>query len=490
MRKNIVFIVSLIIVLAVVVLGAVSPGTLGQLATSIHDSILAYFGWIYLLAAFLFLIFSLVIAFSRFGNIKLGGDREKPHYSYFGWFSMLFAAGMGIGLIFWSVAEPLSHYHSPPEHIEALTGQAASFSMLYSFLHWGLHPWAIYIVISLCIAYFSFRRGMPPLISSCFYPLLGEGIYGGWGYLIDIFAVLATIFGIVTSLGLGALQINSGLSHLYGIPESTITTFLIIAIATVLFMISSMTGLDKGIQVLSKTNMLIASILMMMLLVLGPTVHIFSVFSSTLGEYMNRILEISLQARPFEGKAWTRSWTLFYWAWWISWSPFVGVFVARISRGRTIREFILGALLVPTLLTFFWFSVFGGTALNVQIHQGIEIAGAAVDNPSLALFAMLDYLPLGGLMALMAIILLSVFFITSADSATFVLGMMTSRGSMYPSPLKKATWGITQSAVAMVLLSSGGLAALQEMTIAAALPFTFIMLMLCYSLYMALKEEV
>ena len=293
LKNNTVFIISLIFILAVVVLGIFSPNTLGELAGSVHDSILEYFGWFYLMAALVFLIFSLVIAFSRFGNIKLGGDREKPHYSYFGWFSMLFASGMGIGLIFWSVAEPLSHYHSPPEHLEALTGQAASFSMLYSFLHWGLHPWAVYIVISLCIAYFSFRRGMPPLISSCFYSLLGEGIYGKWGYLIDIFAVLATIFGVVTSLGLGALQINSGLTHLFGIPESMNITFIIIAVATVLFMISSMTGLDKGIQILSKANMVVAAIMMLMLLVLGPTVHIFSVFSSTLGEDLNRLLEIS-----------------------------------------------------------------------------------------------------------------------------------------------------------------------------------------------------
>jgi len=489
LRKQAVFIVSLIILLVIILGGAIYPDFMRYVVPIVHEYILGSFTWLYFLATFFFLVFCITLAFSRFGNIKLGGDNEKPQYSYFGWLSMLFAAGMGIGLIFWGVAEPLSHYLNPLDHISAFSGEAASFSMRYSFLHWGLHPWGIYIVMSLSLAYFTFRRGMPPLISSCFYPLLGEKIYGGWGYFIDILAVVATIFGVATTLGLGAKQIHGGLNFLYGIPDTIHVPIIIIIIATALFMLSSIVGLDKGFQFLSRTNMALAGVLLLLILFLGPTSHILSVFSSTMGDYLNNLLKISLQANPFEGYEWTKSWTLFYWAWWISWSPFVGVFISRISRGRTIKEFIGGALIVPTLLTFFWLSVFGGTALHMQIHEGKEIATLAYQKPELALFAMLEYLPLGGLISLLSIILLSVFFITSADSATFVLGMMTSRGSLTPPLSKRLTWGSIQSAVAIVLLFTGGLTALQEMNISTALPFSVVMILLCYNLYAALREE-
>ncbi|MTI80977.1 MAG: BCCT family transporter [Firmicutes bacterium] len=487
--KDIVFRFSLIIVLALVALGIISPKLLNELSTTIHSSIINNFGWGYLLAGFIFLVFCILLAFSRYGSIKLGKDDDQPEYSYFGWFSMLFAAGMGIGLIFWGVSEPLSHFANPPEQIAGGTGAAASFAMRYSFFHWGLQPWAIYIVMSLSIAYFSFRRGMPPLISSCFYPLLGEKIYTWPGYIIDILAVFATIFGIATSLGLGALQINSGLEHVYGLPGTTTSTMVIIAVVTVLFLISSSTGLDKGIQLLSKSNMMLAAILLVFMLIVGPTSYILNVFTSTLGEYANDLLKMSLEVNPFQGYEWTKSWTLFYWAWWIAWSPFVGLFVARISRGRTIKEFILGALLVPTLLTFFWFSIFGGSALFLQLEQGVQVAQAATSDVSTALFKVFSYYPLGDVMSTVAILLLIVFFVTSADSATFVLGMMTSHGSMSPPLSKKMVWGFTQSAVAAILLLSGGLEALQKMAIAAALPFALVMILLCYNLLVALNQE-
>ncbi|KUG19241.1 glycine betaine transporter opud [hydrocarbon metagenome] len=402
---------------------------------------------------------------------------------------MLFAAGMGIGLIFWGVAEPLVHYSGPPEFLAPGTPEAASFAMLYSFFHWGLHPWAIYIIMSLSIAYFSFRREMPPLISSCFYPLLGERIYGIWGNLIDILAVFATIFGIATSLGLGALQIHSGLTRLYGIPDIMSVTFGIIAVATVLFMISSILGLDKGIQTLSKTNMLIAAVLLAFMLLVGPSSYIMNVFSSTLGEYANSLMELSLQSYPFAGYEWSRAWTIFYWAWWISWSPFVGLFVARISRGRTIRELVLGVLLVPTIFTFIWFSVFGGSALHLQLERGVDIAAVAAEDSSMALFALFEHYPLAGPLSLLAILLLFVFFVTSADSATFVLGSMTSRGSLHPPLYRKLVWGVVQSAVAVILLFTGGLLALQQMAIVAALPFTVVMVLLCYNLFAGLSRE-
>jgi len=343
--------------------------------------------------------------------------------------------------------------------------------------------------MSLSIAYFSFRRGMPPLISSCFYPLLGDKIYGVPGYLIDILAVFATIFGIATSLGLGALQITSGLSEVFNIPDTIQTTLIMIAIVTVLFLFSSVTGVDKGIQLLSKSNMILALLLMLFMFIVGPTSYILNIFTSTIGEYGNRFLEMSLQTNPFQGYDWTKSWTLFYWAWWIAWSPFVGLFVARISRGRTIREFVLGALLVPALVTFFWFSVFGGSAFYLELHEGINLSQIASEDVSKPLFALFNYYPLPGVLSTVAIILLMVFFVTSADSATFVLGMMTSQGDLAPPLSKKIIWGVTLSCVAAVLLIAGGLNALQRMAITAALPFTIIMLMLCYTLLLGLREE-
>ncbi|MFP4586740.1 MAG: BCCT family transporter [Desulfohalobiaceae bacterium] len=489
LRENIVFLVSLGIVLALVGLGLFRPEELDAFSSYLHQRIIEHFGWGYLVAAFLFVVFSLCMAFSKYGRIKLGQDHEKPQYSYFGWFSMLFAAGMGIGLIFWGVAEPLSHYLNPPEYIADHSDRAAGFAMQYSFFHWGLQPWAIYIVMSLSIAYFSFRRGMPPLISSCFYPLLGDRIYGPLGYAIDILAVFATIFGIATSLGLGAMQITSGLGEVFGFQSSLGTTFIIIAVVTVLFMISSMTGLDKGIQILSKVNILLAILLLLFMLLAGPTTYILNVFTNTFADYFSSLFNMSLATNPFRGYEWTQSWTLFYWAWWIAWSPFVGLFVASISRGRTIKEFILGALLAPTLLTFFWFSVFGGAAFFLELNQEAGLAQIVSEDIAVGLFKLYDYYPLSALLSLITVLLLGVFFVTSADSATFVLSMMTSGGRLFPPASKKIVWGLTVSSTAAILLYSGGLEALQRMSIAAALPFTLIMLFLCRSLHKGLAYE-
>lgn len=488
-KKQTVFIVSLFLVLMFVVLGITVPTRLDQVSSLLHSAIIEHFGWAYLLSTFGFVIFCLYLAFSKFGRIKLGKEKDKPQYSYFGWFSMLFAAGMGIGLIFWGVAEPLSHFSNPPAYIEGSSGNAAGFAMVHSFFHWGIHPWAIYIVMSLSIAYFSFRRGMAPLISNTFYPLLGERVFKGPGMVINVLAVFATVFGIVTSLGLGALQINGGLNAVFGLPVNNTVTFTIIAIVTVLYMISSLSGLDRGIQILSKTNILIAITLMLFVAVVGPTSYILNILTTTLGEYVSQFVTLSLSANPFQGYEWTKSWTLFYWAWWISWSPFVGLFVAGISRGRTIREFISGVLIVPTLLTFIWFSIFGGTGLDLQLNSGIDLAATALSDVSVVLFEMFTYLPLGNVLSIIAVLLLSIFFITSADSATFVLGMMTSNGDLNPSVLKKITWGIIQSSAAVILLMSGGLEALQRMAIVAALPFTLVMVGMVFSLLSALRYE-
>jgi glycine betaine transporter len=488
-KKNIVFIIALAFAGLVFLVGVLSPELLDAYSSYLHQKIIDNFGWGYLLATLFFLVFSVFIALSRFGRLKLGQDHEKPQYSYFGWFSMLFAAGMGIGLIFWGVAEPLSHFAHPPSYIQPQSGDAATFAMCYSFFHWGLHPWAVYVVMSLSVAYFSFRRGMPPLISSCFYPLIGNQIYGLLGYLIDVLSVLATVFGIVTSLGLGAMQITSGLASISPLPDSFATTLGVIAIVTVLFLISSMTGLDKGIQVLSKTNILLALLLLAFMFVVGPTSYILNVLTTTLGGYLSSLLDMSLSSNPFEGYEWTKAWTLFYWAWWISWAPFVGLFVASISRGRTVREFILGSMLVPTLLTFIWFSVFGGAGLHLQIEGQVDIVGQVANNVSVALFQLFAQYPLTQGLTLIAVLLLMVFFITSADSATYVLSMMTSGGDLRPSNWKKLVWGLIVSATASILLFSGGLQALQRMSITAALPFTFIMLLLCYCLWLGMRYE-
>ena len=489
LKRNTVFICSLLLGLPFIGLGIFAPSTLDSVSLRLQTTIIDHFGWGYLLSVFLFLIFSLFLAFSRYGKLKLGKDYEKPQYSYFAWFSMLFAAGMGIGLIFWGAAEPLSHFSAPPEQLTAGSRQAARFAMEHSFFHWGLHPWAVYIIMSLSIAYFSFRRGMPPLVSSCFYPLLGDRIYGWAGRTIDVLAVFATVFGIATSLGLGALQITSGLTEVTPLQGSRLLTLGIIGVVTVLFMLSSATGLDTGIQILSKTNIILAVLLLLFMLVAGPTSYIMDVFTTTLGGFVSSLVSMSLSTNPFLGYDWTKDWTLFYWAWWIAWSPFVGLFVASISRGRTVREFILGALLVPSLLTFLWFAVFGGAAFHLQFEQGVDIAQAASHDVSTALFQLFAHYPFSNLLTVLAIVLLLVFFITSADSATYVISMMTSNGNLRPPLAKKLVWGICQSSAAAALIFSGGLEGLQRMAIAAALPFTIVMLFLCLSLLRAMRYE-
>ena len=490
LKNNIVFVISLFMVLIFGIPGIFIPDQLFAFATFIHEQILSMFGWAYLVAAFLFLVFNIYLALSKYGSVKLGKQHEKPQFTYFGWFSMLFAAGMGIGLIFWGVAEPMSHYLNPPEHIDTESGEAAQFAMQYSFFHWGVQPWAIYITMSLCIAYFSFRRGMPPLISSCFYPLIGDRIYGTAGYVIDILGVFATIFGIVTSLGLGAMQITSGLGHVFNFEATYTTMLLVIGVVTVLFMISTLSGVDKGIQILSKTNIIFAITLLAFMLVVGPTVYILNIFTQTIADFASNFLAMSLSTNPFLGYEWTQSWTLFYWAWWIAWAPFVGLFVASISRGRSISEFVSGALIVPVLLTFVWFSTFGGAGFDLELNQGAGIAAVVADDIATGLFHLYDYFPLTPILSGITIVLLSIFFITSADSATFVLSMMTSGGNFNPPNYKKIIWGLVISSTAAILLYAGGLEALQKMAITAALPFTVIMLLMCISLYRGLHYEV
>ncbi|GAB6180435.1 glycine betaine transporter OpuD [Desulfotomaculum defluvii] len=469
--------------------GALFPQSLGHQANSLLAFMTEKFGWFYLLATFGFLIFAIYLAFSKYGQIRLGDDDDRPEYSNITWFGMLFSAGMGIGLVFWGVAEPVSHYLTPPQGYQGGTTDAARVGMRYAFFHWGFHPWAIYTIIGLSLAYFNFRKGYKGLISSTFYPLLGDRINGPIGKTIDVLAIVATAFGVATSLGLGTLQINGGLFHLLGIPNNTLVQFIIIAVVTVLYMISATTGLDRGIRILSNANITVATALLLFALFLGPTSFIFDTLTTTLGDYLQNLIQMSLRLTPFTQNKWVVNWTLFYWAWWIAWAPFVGMFIARVSRGRTIKEFILGVLLIPSLFSFFWFATFGGTALSLEIFEHKGIATAVQEDITTALFITLGQLPLGTLLATIATLLIITFFVTSADSATFVLGMLSSNGDNNPSNKVKLTWGILQSSIAIVLLLSGGLQGLQTASIVSALPFAMIMVSMCFSIMKALEDD-
>lgn len=481
-KYNPVFLISLVVLTVIVLWGLIDPKGFETQANNAFKFLTNKFDWFYLISMSSFVIFSIWIAFSKYGKIKLGPDDSKPEYSTISWFSMLFSAGMGIGLVFWGVAEPLNHYLSP-DAMEGATEASKTFAMTKSFVHWGMHPWANYAVIALALAYMQFRKGKPGLISSIFIPLLGEErIKGGIGKTIDILAVFATVAGVATSLGLGTLQINSGLNLLFNLPISNFVQIMIVVIVTILFMISAITGLDKGIKYLSNLNVAIAFALVVLAIAIGPTLLIFkSLFINT----FNYVKDLVVDIYPFGKSDWYKGWTVFYWAWWIAWAPFVGTFIARISKGRTIREFIVGVLLAPTLASFVWFATFGSMGLNL----GKEVATEAIKSTETALFIVMQNYNLGSIISFVAVLLLITFFITSADSATFVLGMMSTDGDLNPDTKRKVIWGAIQSLLALALMLSGGLQMLQTGSIVAAFPFTFIILFAMVSIVKALREE-
>ncbi len=484
-----VFKVSVGLAAAFLAFGAAAPDSLAKFSGIIQRYLLNTFGWFYLLSVAGFLVSAVFLIFSRYGHIPLGINGEQPEYPLLTWFAMLFCAGMGIGLVFWGVAEPSLHYHEPPMG-SGRTPEAARLALRYTFFHWGLHPWAIYTMVGLSLAYLQFRKQTPGLISESCRPLLGARIDGHTGTAIDTLSVFATVFGVATSLGFGAMQISGGLSHLAGTPNNTAMQLLLILVVTVLFMISAQTGLQRGIRYLSNLNMILAVTLLLFLFLLGPTKFLMDVFTSTLGSYLQQLPRMSFRLGPFEGGTWIQDWTLFYWAWWIAWAPFVGTFIARISRGRTVREFVLGVLLVPTLFCALWFSVLGGTAISMEMFDHVSVK-AVIDakGKEVALFTVLDHFPLGAVMSTIAIVLIGTFFITSADSATFVLGTFTTHGSLDPPNPVKFTWGVIQSLAAAVLLWSGGLKGLQMASIIAAFPFAVIVTLMIISLFRSFKEE-
>jgi len=483
-----VFIISLVVVFLITLWGLVIPDNFGKVANGLFKFFVVNFGWFYLLSMFTFVIFAVSIAFSKYGHIKLGEDDSKPEYTYLSWFAMLFSAGMGVGLVFWGVAEPLNHYMNPNPllGIEPGSVDAANFAIKTSFFHWGLHPWASYTVLALALAYFQFRKKAPGLISSVFLPLIGEkGVQGPIGKFIDILAIFATVAGVATSLGLGTLQINGGLNYLFGVPIGHATHIVIIVAVTAMFMTSAISGLDRGIKLLSNINIDIAIILMLLTLIIGPTITSVNVFTNTIGVYLRDFLRDSFRIEAFGDNSWIGGWTIFYWAWWIAWAPFVGTFIARISKGRTIREFVAGVLLIPVLGSFVWFSIFGATGINL----GTEVAGEAIKVTETAFFVVMANYPLGSIVSFVAVLLLCTFFVTSADSATFVLGMFSSNGDLNPTTNRKLIWGAIQSGLAFALMLAGGLQGLQTASIAAAFPFAIVMLFGMWSLVKALQEE-
>ncbi len=484
-----VFFVALALLALLVAVGSLAPEWLSASMHRVLDGTIAYAGWFYLLVVFFVVAFLVYLALSRFAQLRIGGEEAEPEFSGLTWFAMLFSAGMGIGLVFWGAAEPISHLAKPPEGIAPMSNAAAWAALRYSYFHWGVHPWAIYAVLGLALAWFKFNRGARGLISELLRPLCGRLVDGWLGTVVDILAIIATAIGVATSLGFGALQIGAGLNHMFGLPQTSGTRIGIIAVALVLYLMSSTTGLHRGIKWLSNLNMALATLLLLAFFVFGPTGFIFDAFTSTLGQYLNRLPAMSLNMTPFTRGTWVADWTIFYWAWWISWAPFVGSFIARVSRGRTIREFVVGVLAVPAALSFLWFAALGGTALHMQLAGQVDLVAAFAQGPEHVLFGVLDTLPWAGTLAVLATALLLSFFVTSADSATLVLAMMSSGGTLDPPTWKKVVWGVVQAAVAAALLLAGGLDGLQSMAIISALPFALVLVAVCFALLRVLREE-
>ena len=458
------------------------------------DTIGNDFGWLYILAANFFVIVMILIAASDYGKIRLGGPDAAPEFNTLSWYAMLISAGMGIGLMFWSVGEPIFHYMepSPMFDVPAKTPQSAQVALGLTYFHWGMHPWAIYALVGLSLAFFAYNRGLPLTIRSVFYPILGEKIYGFWGNVIDILSVLATIFGLATSLGLGVKQVVSGLHYLFNFPTTTDFAVVVIGVITLFAVISIASGLDKGVRMLSMANMVTAGIFMLFLIVVGPTVYIMKAFTQNIGFYISKLPQLSFWVETFygaEGSNWQNPWTIFYWGWWISWSPFVGMFIARISKGRTVREFIIGVMVFPTILSFLWMSSFGGSALWLQITGAADIASAVSKDVSTALFVMLESYPVTGIMSFIGILLVTIFFVTSSDSGSLVVDHLTSGGKLDSPVTQRIFWGMMEGVCAAVLLIGGGLTALQSASIATGLPFTLVLLVMCFSIRRGLKEE-
>jgi len=496
---NPVFAVSGLTIVAFVFITLAFQESAGAAFGDLRNWLTGTFDWFFLTAANIFVLLCLFLIFSPYGKVRIGGKDATPDYSYTGWFAMLFAAGMGIGLMFYGVSEPISHYSSSvadnagtPESWAPLGGaagnpaEAADLGMAATIFHWGLHPWAIYAIVALALALFAYNKGLPLTMRSVFYPIFGERVWGWTGHVIDILAVFATLFGLATSLGFGAEQANAGLNHIFGIPVSDVSKVVLIAAITGVALISVVAGLDAGVKRLSEINMVLAALLLVFVLLVGPTVAIFTGFFHNLYEYARYLPELS---NPF-GRTddnFRQGWTSFYWAWWISWSPFVGMFIARVSRGRSVREFLTCVLIIPSLVSVFWMTVFGGTAISQLVNDGYQLV---VDAPlELKLFAMLEALPLQQVTSFIAIVLVIVFFVTSSDSGSLVIDTITAGGKVDAPVPQRIFWATFEGLVAIALLLGGGLAALQAMAVSTGFPFTIVLLLACVAIIKGLHSE-
>ncbi|MGM0694341.1 MAG: BCCT family transporter [Pseudomonadota bacterium] len=486
-----VFYVSLGIILAVVFGGAAFPESIGDFAEAALDDTTRLFGWFYLFSLFSGVVLLGWLALSRYGKIRLGPQDSRPDYGFFSWISMLLAAGFGVGLVFYGMAEPMTHYIDPPYgDVPAESIASARHAIQYSYFNWGIHQWAAFAVVGLIIAYFQFRKGQAGLVSSVLSSALPrEARFRssiGW---LDVFAVVATVMGVATSLGLGVLQMNGGLNAVFGVPENTLWQFIILFALFLAYMASTWAGLDRGIRRLSNLNMMLCISLMLYVLVTGPTVAILETILLGFGDYLQNFIGMSLRTTPYSDDGWAQEWTLFYWAWAIAWSPFVGTFVARVSRGRTIKEYVVGVLLVPPLLACLWIGVFGGAAINMELGADVGLAAVTQDNITVALFEMFELMPFSGALSLVAILLIFIFLVTSADSASYIVAQMTDAGSINPPLFKRVTWGVLIAAICLTLITAGGLTGLQSASVLSALPFSLVLYGMVAALIRALQRD-
>ncbi len=487
-----VFIVSAALIVGFILFGAIFDELANTVFTSVQGWLAGYFGWAMIILVNLLLVFTIFMAVGPFGDVRLGRMDESPEYSLFSWTAMLFSAGIGIGLIYWGVAEPMYHYFAPPG-ADPETVRAAQEAMAISFMHWGFHAWAIYAVVALALAYYHFRKGLPLAIRSALYPLIGDRIYGRWGDLVDIIAVFGTMFGIVTSLGLGATQVNAGLTELFGVPNNVAVQIAIIAAITGMATLSVVAGLDGGIKRLSNINIVLTLLFLAFMVIVGPTLFILDSFVDNYGYYLTRLVQLGTWNEGWQGGNeagnWQENWTIFYWAWWVSWAPFVGVFVARISRGRTVREFMLGVMLIPCSIMFFWFTAFGGTAISITLTGDTALVDATRENNANTMFVLLDYFPFSGFTSLFATVLIVMWFVTSSDSGSFVIDMLTAGGDPNPPKVQRIFWAVSEGAVASVLLLAGGLGALQAAAVIAGFPFAVVLVLIAWGLIRALRWD-
>ncbi|GGW89195.1 BCCT family transporter [Alteromonas halophila] len=478
-----------VLIVLMLLFAASVPETADSVFQAMQSSIVDNGSWFYVFVVAVVLLFVIYLGMSRYGEIKLGPDHASPQFSFGTWLSMLFAAGMGIGLMFFGVAEPLMHYLSPPT-AESGTVEAVKESMKMTFFHWGVHAWAIYAVVALVLGYFAYRHNLPLTLRSALYPMIGEKIYGWPGHIVDIFAVTSTVFGVSTSLGLGASQINSGLNYLLGVPESTGVQIWLMVGVVALAVVSVATGLEKGIRRLSETNMILALLLLLFILIAGPTVFLMQAYMQNTGAYLADLVRNTFNLFAYEKTDWIGGWTIFYWGWWLAWAPFVGLFIARISYGRTIREFVLGVLLIPSAFTLFWMTIFGNAAIDLVFSGGQEALATMVeDNTSVALFVFLEQFPFDTFLSFVAVVMIIVFFVTSCDSGAMVVDMLCSHGENNTPLWQRVYWAVGVGVVSAVLLYAGGLNALQTMTIASALPFAVVLMIALFGLLKALRVE-